>query len=342
MIPNKNFKLLFFAVLVPTLLNAQTIGNITPDTYQPFHLDPNYTLEYQGGESGNGVTWDFSDTPFSSFTGMYAFFPASEGDGNENFPDATHAEGNSGNIGGNYNYYDFSNGSWIFVGSYSAFGTFETIKIFDDPWEYFTVPLTPESSGEEAYEHHTEYFGMDWAIIANCTWEADGTGTLIMPNATYSEVIRVRSTCYESESLGSTTIRQNTLIHHFWVKEGLPTLLLYTTHKTSTLIENGETEETYQATAFIELDSETATPEVNTPTFKMYPNPANDILTLSTENGKSIDQITIYDSQGRQVVRIKNIADSETEFTVSQLPQGLYKVVVSCDGNYTQRAFIKQ
>lgn len=342
MIPKQSIKLLLLAFLVPTWLNAQTIVNITPDTYQPFHLDPNYPLAYQGGESGNGVTWDFSGTPFSAFTGMYAFFPASEGDGNEHFPDATLAEGNSGSIGGHYNYYDFSNGSWIFVGSYSAFGNSETIKIFADPWEYFTVPLTPESSGEEEYEHHTEYFGMDWAIIANCTWEADGTGTLIMPNATYSEVIRVRSTCYESESLGSTTIRQNTLIHHFWVKEGLPTLLLYTTHKTSTLIENGETEETYQATAFIELDSETATPEVNESTFKIYPNPANDILTLSAVNGKSIDHIAIYDSQGRQVVRLENIADTKAELTVSTLPQGLYRAVVYCDGKYTQSSFVKQ
>jgi len=61
--------------------------------------------------------------------------------------------------------------------------------------------------------------------------------------------------------------------------------------------------------------------------FKLYPNPANDVITISFDEIKSLDGLSfsIYNSLGQEVLREDlNINDVRFTIDVSQLQSGLY------------------
>ena len=71
--------------------------------------------------------------------------------------------------------------------------------------------------------------------------------------------------------------------------------------------------------------------------FKMYPNPANNKLTVNVaQNDNSV--ITMYDAVGKQVMQQKAIGLS-TELNVSNLPQGMYFINVN---GTTQKVVISE
>lgn len=73
---------------------------------------------------------------------------------------------------------------------------------------------------------------------------------------------------------------------------------------------------------------------------KLYPNPANDVINLSTSNSLSINKLEIIDINGRKIKSIKNIINKE--INISDLNKGLYLInIYSTDGMVTKK-IIKQ
>lgn len=61
--------------------------------------------------------------------------------------------------------------------------------------------------------------------------------------------------------------------------------------------------------------------------FSIYPNPAKNILNISSHNGVTIERIIIYNQTGQKVIEgelSNNLID------VSKLPQGIYIVEIVC------------
>src|SRR5690554_1237784 len=117
--------LLCFMTIIYGLSYGQTVNSFTPTPPVSIELDTNYELE-DPGPGGMGMTWDFSDIPFST-PYMAIFDNADSGMGSEHYPEATAVEIVDAGIGGNYKYYDFSENTWRVMGSYAIFGSTETI-----------------------------------------------------------------------------------------------------------------------------------------------------------------------------------------------------------------------
>ena len=74
-------------------------------------------------------------------------------------------------------------------------------------------------------------------------------------------------------------------------------------------------------------------------TFKVYPNPASDFITISSE--KRISEISLFDLSGKQLNRIKT-DKTEANIPVSHLPKGTYIVQINSEGILNSQKFIKK
>ncbi|KAF2518856.1 T9SS type A sorting domain-containing protein [Flavobacterium salilacus subsp. salilacus] len=90
------------------------------------------------------------------------------------------------------------------------------------------------------------------------------------------------------------------------------------------------------------IDSTAATDTFSGSVFKVYPNPANDVVTIQAGNGIQPESITVYDMSGKLLIENK-ISDSDNTFTVSGLPSGLYLLQVkgSNDAVYNHKLSVK-
>lgn len=75
--------------------------------------------------------------------------------------------------------------------------------------------------------------------------------------------------------------------------------------------------------------------ELNTVSITLYPNPAIDKLTVSSES--AISEITVMDATGKIVK-----TTTETSFSVADLTSGIYFLTISTDQGIAQNKFIKE
>ncbi len=73
---------------------------------------------------------------------------------------------------------------------------------------------------------------------------------------------------------------------------------------------------------------------------KMYPNPADAIVTIETQN--DIKAIDIYAMSGAKVLSIGNVGNNATTVDVSTLPQGNYIVAIQTNDGFTAKQLIKR
>ncbi|MFI5151105.1 MAG: T9SS type A sorting domain-containing protein [Bacteroidia bacterium] len=76
--------------------------------------------------------------------------------------------------------------------------------------------------------------------------------------------------------------------------------------------------------------------------FGLYPNPAQDMLTISAENGNSINTIELFDIQGQLVknLEVKNRSESFT-VDITSLAKGCYLVKLNSEKGFSIRKFVK-
>ncbi len=75
--------------------------------------------------------------------------------------------------------------------------------------------------------------------------------------------------------------------------------------------------------------------------FSVYPNPANNAVTVSTTHGVSVSEVTITDVNGRTVKTIKVDNLSEVELNVSELTSGIYFMNLTTDAGKVVKKFVK-
>lgn len=320
-------------LLVPAFFfghaHAQTITDIVPEMTTVYEIDANFALA-DPGPGGAGMIWDYSFVE-SSDTYFMSYFPASEGMGNEHFPNATHVEMAEGGIGGDYKYFDFSDGTWRFLGNFAYFGDNESITTYSDPLEYFTLPLTSTSSGTETYANETDFMGQNWTKSATCTWEVDswGDGTLLLSATTsFGFLLRVKMECEELEYLGSTLLRTNDITHHLWVNNGIGHPVLMHTEVYSVNAVNGNVDDYYLAKALFSVEFNVSTRQIPETEIGIFPNPAADFIQIKTAEDVRVESTRIVDALGRTVREYQ----STTELDVSGLNPGMYTVV--CTGSF--------
>lgn len=75
--------------------------------------------------------------------------------------------------------------------------------------------------------------------------------------------------------------------------------------------------------------------------FSMYPNPTKNELNLSVKNGLIINEIKVFDLNGRTVKSVQSGFESEIQINVSDLTSGVYMIDIKTEEGTATSKFIK-
>lgn len=188
---------------------------------------------------------------------------------------------------------------------------------YSDPMTMLQYPLTMGSIGDDTHEASFVSGGFPFTRIGTSSWEVDGYGTVITPNGTFSNVIRVHQTQVYTDIYDFGTIDYNVDIYS-WIKAGVhwPIASL-----TSLVTSQGSSEygTYYSGPADLGEQEELS--------FALFPNPAEDELHILTATS-SVHQVIISDLSGKVVTR-----QSPTQNTINlrDMQAGIYLVQIEME-----------
>lgn len=193
------------------------------------------------GDSGANVTWDFSDLNIDNFYFQILFnwIDPAVTEYADSFPDATVCADFEGFALG---YYRSDDSKFEYLGSGSQFG----IEVFTNPQSFDYIGLDFEETVVDSYEYvsYNDYTDPETAE-GWTSYTYDAYGTLVLPNVTISDAIRIYSIDVEADSSENgplTTVRLDSVVTHAWIADGsvFPVAQRQTTISYSKLYINGE------------------------------------------------------------------------------------------------------
>lgn len=315
-------------LLAATGLCAQpTIPQVALAVGDELVLDASFPIT-DAGPGGANVTWNYASSGFSATQWTYTAQTAASTPQAASYPAATMAlfadmtSGFSGHF-----YFDFNSG-FTEHGEWITDGVSGYPDTYSDPITYFTTPLTTTSSGSDTYASVTGIGGMGELFASGThTWTVDGYGTLVLPNATYTDVLRVHGVQNEVNTIVISGIEIDLEVlreEWWWVKAGIPFPLLVFSEET----EDGETNAAAQA-AVISFNGATSVDEAAELPLRIYPNPANDVVTLELEANGTV-HYRVLDVLGREAMQGSVAAGGTMRHSidVAMLGTGLYQLEV--------------
>ena len=227
----KNFYVFIFLVIscISPQLNAQTISpNDLPaigDIVNTTPLDPEAVDE---GMAGNNVTWDFSNLTITPDAFSQEYIDPANTPYTSDYPSANLAVVSGGGAATSYAYYIIQSGDFELIGTASD----QLNGPYDDPDLLLSTPFSfgdqfsDDFSGTTVSVAGTSYF------YGSKTVEADANGTLILPDVTFDNVLRVKMVQTRTDSFEipgvSTAITTNNTTSYTWhapgVKGGIMTI----------------------------------------------------------------------------------------------------------------------
>lgn len=330
---------LFF--LAATGLFAQpTIPQISLAAGDVLVLDAAFPITDEG-PAGNNVTWDYSALGFTNDQWTYTAQLASSTPFASEFTGATMAlvaQLTADYTG--YFYLDF-NGGFNDHGELIDDDGDEIINVNTDPLTFYTTPLTISSSGTDTYFTESDFAGMATTTDGIHNWEVDGHGTLILPNATYTDVLRIHATQEETFTLfvsGVPVEVSVTIEEWWWVKAGYPfPLLIFSIEDDGFETEIGATAATVSFNGTTSIAEQAALP------MRTYPNPVRDQVTIELEASGTV-QYRVLDALGREALH-GSVAAGGTlrhNIDIAALGNGIYHLEVRTQQGLATARLVKE
>jgi hypothetical protein len=322
--------------LAATGIFAQpTIPQVTLAVGDVFVLDGEFPIT-EAGPGGNNVTWNFADPGFSTSQWTYTAMNAASAPMTSDFPGATmalYAELDQEFF--LHAFFDF-NGGFTDHGEHVSDGVVGISSVNTDPMTFFTTPLTAASTGSDTYGSTEDFVGFPATLIGTHNWTVDGYGTLILPNATYTNVLRIHAQQVETLTvdLGAPLELVTSREEWWWVKAGIPLPLLVFS------IESDEFETEIGATAaMVSFNGATFIAEQAELPMRVYPNPVRDLVTMELEANGTV-HYRVLDALGREVLYGSVAAGGSLRHSIdiAALNTGIYQLEVrSQQGTATAR-----
>jgi|GEM_PF-361159 len=299
-------------VAQPTLVSP---GNApTPGT----SVLTNYAPAATPGTAGASQTWDFSNLVADSSAYTFVEDPAAT-PGAADFPNATAAvvaqDGTQ--------YFEASSSLVELVGP-SLLGQTAPLT---NPASFLPFPCTYQTSWEDDFAGSIDLMGFALEVTGDVVAIADGYGTLILPEATVNNVLRIRriTTTLITTPFGGGQIEEE-VFAFYQVGLGLPILEISST--TGDLPVLGVID--ISTLKWVNVTNvgvgELASDPIGV---SVFPNPATDNVQInfSLTGGRSVS-IELFDLTGRQVstVNVSTAASGihTSTMDVSELPSGMY------------------
>lgn len=370
-IMKKALPLLLLASLFALRAEAQITQNDMPtagDTIRFGTTTPGFGFSV--GNAGQNQTWDFSDLTANStyldefvttssteitysivfglpFSPNYA--PMAKG---EPFPIALPSQlGVS--LEDVFNFYKTSSSAFTLTGFGASVNGFPIpVQYQDGLDELVPLPLNYNTTGSSSFRYEIAIPSLGF-YGRNATRNniADGTGTLILPDSTFQNVIRLKSTQVYTDSIYidqfgfGLALPEATEVKYKFLSPGNGWPLM---EITANSIFGQEIISRVAYRVYPEID-DTGIPQTAITGLEVYPNPASEILICRTECNHSGNlTYQMFDVQGKLVheIRRENAAGTVMEFIPLQtlnLQSGLYFVkITDATGNYSSRPVMIQ
>lgn len=302
----KNFTFGAFGLLLSANLFAQPVIS-TSDFYPS--VGETYTVYSSGymdpGASGNNVTWDFSSMSNTSSLVTNVQSP------NSNFPgtDVTLSSSSSNS------YIDMAADGWYTHGMSAQGVTFT----YQDPMKMNLFPMSMNATYTD-YFHATFTSGVDFERFGNMNGTVDGYGTLITPEGTFNDVLRVH---YIQDYQDSSEFFVYTYYveAYGWYKAGFHSELASISTLTSNLGSG-------QYGFYLETSGLGLTQE-EMESVQVFPNPVHDKLTVNTGNADLFKSLELTDLNGK-VYDLDYTQENEIlKLNLEKLSTGIYFLTLS-------------
>lgn len=334
---------LILATLCPMLGLGQPVftssdGELQIGDAVIYHLS-NWT---SAGPSGAGVTWDFSTLPDLATTSDTIVDPASTPYPTQ-YPTADAAEGTYMGWG----YFTQSTSDLQSLGSANA----DTYVSLNDPWLRRSYPFTYGDTWADTFSGEGSGPSGSFTWNGSCSDTVDGWGTLLLPNGTFQDVLRLRSTAVYEEAF---TNSQDTLIHvwetYEWLIPGTKKSLLNFHRNTATLNGNQVSDQFYSSWLDTVIVTTTMPEGIgSTVNFGCYPNPAVDIIYLQfSGSAEFAAPIVVCDAMGRRVTAkassllLEGNGITRVVLSIAHLEPGAYFVKLQREEKEARGWFIKE
>lgn len=291
------------------------------------------------GEGGENATWDFSNltnqgsivfeiVDTTGLTGMSLFID----------PNLVWKRG-AQEV---HDYLNITDEKVQVVGAYA----------FDDSYFDYTDPITMVEFPIDILDTYTDEYVFNYDILVatgtvtgTLDFLVDGYGTLILPWGTVTNAYRVKFTIEQTEVFDAGQGEQTSTyssVNYSWFAPGFPGEVMRITD--GLLSVSGQEVPNQFSQYIFEFDLSIGDTEtLYLQNFKVYPNPAKDIVTVKFDQTES-DKLSlkIYDIQGRVMIQnaLPNQGQDQVVQTVdiSSLPAGYYLLVIeSPEGMKTQK-----
>jgi hypothetical protein len=347
-IPNQSTMKKFYLLLI-VFATTNTFAQTLDQSDLPFAglgwtsgVDTSYSASVPAG--GTGQSWDFSGLQYD-YVDTSGFADASGTPYAGIFPTSNLAS------------HDLSTGDWSYFTNSSngfyvnGFVTNAVPFVISPPQLYVPVPFSygNTQTNISRVEIDTIIQGFAAKIIINfhADFEADGSGSLITPAATYPSVLRVKETMLETDSFLIDYIGQGsyTLIS---AQQTQTTSYRWFTHGATANYIMGITADSIGTTAtqsdYLIQWAVLGTNDLNVSNFlKVYPDPGTEYVTIS--NGTiPCSSLDVYNILGENVYSASSnsFGQAELKLNVSDWTPGIFYFTVKAGMNTTQGKFTVQ
>ncbi len=332
----KNLLLLIGTIAATGLLAQPTLT--FPFSNDLLQSEPTFNVgdAVDPGPNGENQTWDFStgsfpDVQMTTFD-LPANTPFALAYPNSDLVGIAEATG-----GNTYIFYNFESD-----GVYTA--GLEVIsfvsQVYSNPRRDLSSPMTYDDSYTDIAEFTTESFGFETEGVSEYVLEVDGYGTLITPDATYQNVLRIH-TVETTEltfdvGLGEPFVTETVLDSYGWVIDGYPVPIFLTFQQTTDGIPDGGNARYLSGVPLLTSDYNTLKG------VSLYPVPATDFVNIDMgDNQIGTSTIRIYDIRGVVIKEFTQGMAQVTRFDVSDLQSGFYSINIQTEEGMATNHFMK-
>ena len=299
-------KVYFFAAL---LLSGNTLfaQNLTR-TDVGYTAGDNYTMyasDYVSpGNAGTGVTWDLS-----AMTNNSQVTVATTANSGGSFPSANVklTQSNGGVI-----YYNISSTKMEVVGL-DAGGTVFT---YSNPSTYMQYPVTTSYNYTDAFAASFTVSGFNFNRTGSIQSEYSGTGTLITPEGTFTNVVRIKSTQTNTDTYSGGTVNSS-IVAYNWYKAGV--------HHELANVSDITGSSTSQSAYYTSVPANLGLEESELINLLMFPNPSNGTVYINSD--EVISSIEVVQLSGELAMN-QAVNNTSAEMDLSGLNSGMYLVKV--------------
>lgn len=327
-----------FTLLAATFLinlghSQPVISNFTPNFGDKIIYNGTDTAWTTGDPSVN-MNWDYSEQNIYMFDITYDVLNPADVEGSDQFPDAKMVW--SADIGFAIlnSYMSFEDNKFTDYGTLSVGGGTSGGRIYDDPEVHFTYPLAYQNTGSDTFNGNILSGFSEGSMTGESSYLVDAYGSISTPYGTYDNVLRITTTKVESFSSFETNTTETS-----WYSSEYPVPVFIITRSIDTFFGFPEDEQLSTTVLVMYIPASTGiTESTGEKLFEIYPNPATDNITISSDfEGRA--ELRIYSVEGKMVTQ-KSVQSGDN-IDLNDLQPGYYIAQLTINNQpYASGAFV--